>query len=458
MVRSLMLAVMAVAVSSGARGDEPLRQKIGQMIIVGLIGQTVSDTLYADLSERNVGGVILSGANGNLKNPLQIQQLTAQIRSAAATPPFIATDQEGGAVARLNSSNGFASTSSAYKLGTTYASLDSTRTQTAMMAGWLKNSGFNVNFAPVVDVNVNPVSPAIGYYGRSFSAVPLTVAQHARVFIEECHAKSVVTALKHFPGHGSAGTDSHLSLPDITATWSAPELIPYSDLIGNNSVDMVMIGHLFHSGIDSVYPSSLSRRTIQGLLRDSLGFGGVVVSDDLYGMKAITDNYGFWDAAEKSITAGTDILLYVSNTFNGSSLCRQLVDTLEARVRRGVIPESRINESFARITALKSRYVSTAVTPAMSAGGAIPAGFRLSNYPNPFNPTTTIQFTIVDRQPTIVRVYDLLGREVSTLVNEVKEPGTYTVQFDGSGLSSGAYFTRVSAGGYAATRRMLLVK
>jgi beta-N-acetylhexosaminidase len=422
-----VLMLMACALTVVARGDEPLRQKIGQMIVVGLLGPTASDTLLADLSVRNLGGVILSGANGNLKNPLQIQQLTARIRAAAATPPFIATDQEGGVVARLNGSNGFAATVSAYTLGTTYASLDSTRKQTAMMAGWLATSGFNVDFAPVADVNVNPGSPAIGHYGRSFSASAVTVAQHDRVFMDECHAKGIMTALKHFPGHGSAGTDSHLSLPDITATWSAPELIPYTELVGAGAVDMVMVGHLFNAGIDSVYPSSLSRSTIQGLLRDSLGFSGVVITDDLYGMKAITDSYGFWDAAEKSINAGTDVLLYVSNTYNGSSLCRQLVDTLEARVLRGVIPETRINESFARVTALKARYPATPAAVATDGRGTVPADFALlQNYPNPFNPATTITYRIAAAAHVTLTVYDVLGRAVAVPVNEPRSAGLHT--------------------------------
>jgi beta-N-acetylhexosaminidase len=453
-----LFILLSLHVPPHALADEPLRRKIGQMIIVGFLGQTVSDSVYADLSLRNLGGVILSGANGNLKTPAQIQQLTSQLRNVAQTPPFIATDQEGGLVARLNSSNGFASTYTAFTLGTTFASLDSSHKQASLMGSWMYSCGMNLNFAPVADVDVNPVSPAIGYYGRSFSPNPFTVAQHAQAFVDEFHAKGIVTTLKHFPGHGSAGTDSHLTLPDITGTWTVSELTPYRELIKTKSVDMVMIGHLFNASIDGVYPASLSFLTVQGLLRDSLHYSGVAITDDLYNMKAITDNFGFWDAAEKSINAGTDILLYVYNLYNGASLCRQLVDSLESKVHRGRISEARINEAYTRIMQLKNKYAITMVTEPIAATGTSPRDFELSNYPNPFNPSTIIRFSIPVAGHVTVKIYDLLGREVETLVEKTLSAGRYETRWSAPRLPSGVYLCRLQSISGTVTVRLMLLK
>ena len=340
-----------------SQDEEILRKKLGQMIIVGFVGESAPEGVLEDLSTRNLGGIVFDAANGNLKSPAQIQRAIDQIRNGAETPPFIAIDQEGGTVGRLNGSNGFASTPTAHELGTIVGSLDSTRKQASLMASWLRSCGFNVNLAPVSDVDVNPESPIIGNRGRSFSADPARVAAYDQVFVNEFHALNIITALKHFPGHGSAGTDSHLTLPDITHTWSASELTPYRELLKTNSIDMVMVGHLFNASLDSVYPSSLSRATVQGLLRDSLQYNGVTITDDLFGMKAITANFGYWDAAEYAINAGVDILMYAFNVLNNESLCRQLIDTLLSKVKAGLIAETRIDEAYNRILRLKKKYI-----------------------------------------------------------------------------------------------------
>jgi beta-N-acetylhexosaminidase len=434
------------------------------MIVVGFIGQTVTDSLLADLSQRNLSGVILSGANGNLKSPGQIQELTFQLRSVAQTPPLIAVDQEGGVVARLNGTNGFAATVSAFTLGTTYASLDSTRKQAALMASWVSSSGMNIDFAPVVDVNVNPSSPAIGHYGRSFSADPYTVAAHAQTFVDEFHAAHLMTSLKHFPGHGSATTDSHLTLPDITSTWSSMELIPYRELLKSKSIDVVMVGHLFNALIDSVYPTSLSRLTVQGLLRDSLHYSGVVITDDMYNMAAITKNYGFWDAAERSINAGVDVLLYVSNTLNNASLTRLLIDTLESKVQRGLISEARVNEASVRIAQLKNRYLVTGIQRPNLAASTPPVRYELTNYPNPFNPSTNIHFEVPFRSHIRVSIYNNLGQRVAEILSEEKEAGKYERIWNAR-VPSGVYYCRLEATSadrtgvtYTEIRKMILLR
>ena len=178
------------------------------------------DTLKSDLANRLVGGVVMFVWSENLANPAHIARFTGQLQALAHVPLLLAIDQEGGKVARLSASNGFAATSTAYDLGTVLNQESTTQGAASTMAGWFVQTGLTMNLAPVVDVNVNPASPAIGALKRSFSADAATVARHASWFIDEFHAKHILTALKHFPGHGSATADSHLGFTDITTTWS----------------------------------------------------------------------------------------------------------------------------------------------------------------------------------------------------------------------------------------------
>ncbi|MBW6458457.1 MAG: glycoside hydrolase family 3, partial [FCB group bacterium] len=231
----LCIVILVQPLSAGIT----LEDKIAQMIMVGFSPSSdFEDTLYYDIAYRNLGGVILMGYN--IQNPVQVAALCAGLQDHAATPLLIATDQEGGYIARLKASNGFAATPTAYYLGSVLDKEDSTRFWADRMAEWLEHSGINVNLAPVADVNVNPSSPAIGYRERSFSADPCKVADHTGWFASEFHERGIVTALKHFPGHGSAVGDSHLGFTDITQTWIGDELIPYRELITGGYTDMIM--------------------------------------------------------------------------------------------------------------------------------------------------------------------------------------------------------------------------
>jgi beta-N-acetylhexosaminidase len=333
------------------------------------------------------------------------------------------------------------------------------------MSGWLRSSGFTTDFAPVVDVNVNPQSPAIGALGRSYSSNPQTVALHSQAFIDQFHVRGLMTTLKHFPGHGSATTDSHQQLPDITGTWADSELIPYRSLIGSHSVDMVMVGHLYNAHIDSLYPTSLSKRAITGLLRDTLGYQGVVITDDLYNMKAITDLYGREEAASLSINAGTDILLYVSNLMeNGTSLLHHMIDTIEARVTSGAIPMSRIDESYQRIQALKARYILNSLSPPLTGPGVLPTRATLGNYPNPFNPATVLRYDLPQKSRVHLAVYNMLGQLVGTLADGVADPGTHEIRFDGNDRATGVYLARLEvrpldgSEGHTVTTKLILIR
>lgn len=436
--------------------DAELRAKIAQMLIVGFNGTALDDSLYQDLVKRNLGGVILMGRN--CSQSTQIRRLTDQIRQAAHIQPFIAIDEEGGRIARLNASNGFENTYTAYQLGSLFQSEDLTREQAAKMAIWLHDMGINQNLSPVVDVNINPSSPAIGYLERSFSSDPDIVSKHAGWFIEEFHRQNIITTLKHFPGHGNAAGDSHLLLPDITRTWADSELVPYRELIGSGQADVVMVSHLYNAHIDSVYPASLSPHAINGLLRAQLGFAGVVISDDFYNMRAITDNYGFDTTIELAINAGTDVLLYVYNMYQGQSLCRRFIDLVEAKVNAGRISRANIDSSYQRIMALKNKYLATGVKPVVACAATMPTYFSIRNYPNPFNSATTIVLQFTERSKAEILVYNIRGQYVKTLATDVFSSGVHRLTFDAAELNSGVYFVQVRTKGIVNQHKMILIK
>ena len=437
---------------------DSLSYKIGQMVMAGFIpGSEFEDTLYYDIQHRNLGGVILM--RYNLDNPEQIADLTASLQDSASTPLFIATDEEGGVVARLDETNGYALTKRALTLGT-INNEDTTRAEAALMAGWLHDAGINTNLAPVADVNVNPTSPAIGHYGRSFSADPYIVSEHVAWFSDEFYKQNIVTALKHFPGHGSAIGDSHDGFTDITTTWSRSELIPFDELIQSGYHGMIMTGHLYNANLDTLYPATLSRPTITGILRDSLGFQGVVISDAM-GMGAINNNYSFIESVVQSINAGVDILLYTSNEKYEHSIVKQIVRVVTTAIDSGVISEARIDESYDRIMALKSS-THTAIAPTRP---WIADSFELLAYPNPFNPSTTISFHLDQelRETLEISIYTVTGQLVQRNFIRATGSGDYRLLWNGTDLNgqsvpSGTYIYSLKIDNKILSGKMTLLK
>lgn len=451
--RNLLFLLIFLSPNIYIFGQPSLRQKIAQMIIVGFnSNSSFADTLITDLKDRNLGGVILYGQN--VISSSQLAVLTAQLRINSKTLPFIAIDQEGGRVARLNENNGYRATNSAYKLGTIINLEDSTRSEAQEMAKWLSDGGININYAPCVDVNVNPASPAIGAKDRSFSENPLSVFYHADWFIDEFNTKNILTTLKHFPGHGSARTDSHLGFTDVTYTWTQDELLPYKDLINQGFDDNIMVGHIFNSKLDSLYPASLSYNTITNLLKDSLKFEGLIISDEML-MKAITTQFSFEGAIELAINAGVDILLYSTNEWQNRSLVNYIVDVIENKVNSGIIPESRIDESFNKIR-IKKDFINSLDENMKSE--IINVKLNVSNYPNPFNSSTIITYDLPKDGRVTIIVYDLLGRKIETLVNEYAKAGKYSTNFNSDGLSTGIYFYRLEIAGNYTVGKMIYLK
>jgi beta-N-acetylhexosaminidase len=429
-----------------------LRHKITQMLIVGFPGTSLTDTtIINDIQKKQVGGVILFAQN--ITSLLQVQQLNNSLQSLSQVPLFISVDEEGGRVARLKASNGFENTFTAYQIGTIFNNADTTISWADLMGGWLSESKFNIDLAPVVDVDVNPTSPAIGYLDRSFSRIPDTVFFHSNLFISELHKKNIFTTLKHFPGHGSATSDSHDGFTDITSTWADSELVPYRKLIQNGYNDFIMSGHLFNANLDSTYPASLSYKVLTGLLRDSLKYNGLIITDGMF-MGAITDNYSFDEAVTLAINAGNDILLYTTNVLNGESLVDSVVNIVIDKISKGIITENRIDESYNRIMLKKQLLTNVEYI----ASKVIPDDFNLVNYPNPFNSTTQIMFTISRSGMISLKIFNILGEEIKEIANQYFDAGTHKISFNADLLSSGVYLIRMNLEGNYSSHKIILMK
>ena len=342
--------------------EPSLEEKIGQMLMVGFRGLAVvdGDPILRDIRQYHLGGVILfdrdvasGGAQRNIASPGQVRELVATLQKAARVPLLVAIDQEGGRVARLKEQQGFPRSLSARFLGDRNDP-QLTRRETAFMATALAAAGINLNLAPVVDLNVNPDNPVIAKLDRSFSSDPQVVVDQAEAFIAAHHERGVLCAIKHFPGHGSSRDDSHLGLVDVSETWSDVELEPYRRLIANGIVDVVMTAHIYNKQLDPVYPATLSRAVITGMLRGMLGYDGVVISDDLQ-MGAIRAEYSWEETVQTAIDAGVDILLIANNTQFDPGVVPKTVDLIQTLVREGKVSPQRIDASYQRIQRLKAR-------------------------------------------------------------------------------------------------------
>ena len=333
----------------------------GQMIMMGFRGaRAAANPVLTDIKNLELGGVILFDRDYNSKltsrNVTSKSQLTILIKALhehSDYPLFVAVDQEGGKVCRLKVEKGFMYLPSAREMGA--QSVKQTEKLAEELATELDTLGINVDFAPVVDVEVNPNNPAIARLDRSFSPDPKIVTDQARAFLQGLASQHIIGCIKHFPGHASSLTDTHLGMADITDTWQSDiELYPYKQLISENIVDIVMVGHLINKDIDEDYPASLSEKHINVILRGQLGFKGLVISDDLQ-MSAINDHYSLEEVVFLSINAGMDILLYGNNIKYDPDLGPKIHAAILKLVANGKISRERLEESYTRIYNLKKK-------------------------------------------------------------------------------------------------------
>lgn len=332
---------------------------IGQMILTGIGDFSYmpdNAEILEEIKDGKVGGVILFEKNINAEHPkIQLKRTIDSLNAAASIPLFISIDEEGGRVNRLKPKYGFPVTKQAGALGL-INNLDSTALYANNTASTLSLYGFNVNYAPDVDVAINPDNPVIAKLGRSYSDDPTVVAMHAQKVIDVHRDNKVLTVLKHFPGHGSSKNDSHLGVADVSDTWQFSELMPYKYLLDSGRVDAIMTAHIVNEHLDpDKLPATLSPYIISNILRGVLDYQGVVFTDDMQ-MHAISKNYGFEESIRMAINAGVDVMLFCNNVpGNERRTPSQIHAIITNYVAQGDISEERIKESYYRIMKLKSK-------------------------------------------------------------------------------------------------------
>uniref|UniRef100_UPI0040481D70 glycoside hydrolase family 3 N-terminal domain-containing protein n=1 Tax=Aliarcobacter sp. TaxID=2321116 RepID=UPI0040481D70 len=364
--RILILCMFCFSLSIGlfandeAYTKENIEKMISKMIVLGFNGETIqsNDEIYKNI-QNGLGGVILfdkdpndKNKRKNIRNKEQLSKLSIQLQKISEQKLLISIDQEGGIVQRLKQSDGFVNTLSASdvsKKGEAFA-----RQSYSALAKDLKESGINTNFAPVVDLAINKNNKVIVTKKRSFGESSKEVIKYSSIFVEELRKKDVISVLKHFPGHGSSLADSHLGFVDISNTWNEKELEPYRYFIKNNKVDMIMTAHVYNKKLDDVYPATLSYNINTKLLRNRLGYEGVLISDDLQ-MYAISKHYSLKDTLTLAINSGVNILLYANQLANPISL-KEIVDTIYSQILSEKISLERIIESNKRIDSMLNKY------------------------------------------------------------------------------------------------------
>jgi beta-N-acetylhexosaminidase len=329
--------------------------KIGQMIIMGINERTFlsdSDLLRQELHYK-IGGIIIFEKNlTKTASAANLTKLITDLKAEASIPLFMAIDEEGGKVHRLKEKYGFVSMPSAAVSGA--LAPDSTYNYAYRLASELKGLGFNLNFAPVVDVAINPENPIIAKVQRSYSASPNLVTEHALAFIRAHRANGIHTTLKHFPGHGSSSTDTHKDLVDVTKQWQMKELVPYARIIDSGQCDAIISCHVVNCHLDTgCIPSTLSKAINTDLLRDVLGFNGVVFSDDMQ-MYAISKHYGIEKAIAMAVNSGVDVVVFGNNVNQFDRItATEVHGIIKKLVLNGEISLQRIDESYKRIMAMK---------------------------------------------------------------------------------------------------------
>ncbi|MBR2387048.1 hypothetical protein IKA92_07125 [bacterium] len=346
------ISIISLAFCFNQAYGATLENMIGQKLMVGFHGNSHSrqfKTVLKQIKRGEVGGVIIF--KHNFKNKKELLELTDKINnSKAPCKPFIAVDEEGGVIQILNAKNGFKNFISAKKI--VLLNDNVAHTQYSNMAKILKEAGFNINFAPTVDLNLNKDS-IINKKERSFSADPNVVNKYASIVIEEHFREKIITSIKHFPGHGSLASDTHKGFSDASNSWDVIELEPYKKLINKNNLQTVMVSHVFINKIDSNYPASMSENTIKKLLREEIGFNGVVVTDDLQ-MGAIKNNYSLDETIIQTSKASADILLFANFFEPDMKIPKKAVKIIKKAIENGEITEEEIEKSYNRIIELKN--------------------------------------------------------------------------------------------------------
>jgi beta-N-acetylhexosaminidase len=324
-----------------------LDEKLGQMIMVETYSQSYSGDIKTMVEQQHAGALIIYAKN--MVTPDQLRALTADTQAHAATPMFITMDEEGGNVDRLGNLHFAQPLPSAKYLGST-GNPSLAFDAGSRAAAELKAFGINVDLAPVVDVRTIP-NPVIG--PRPYGSTAATVDAFAGAFLDGLQQNGMIGTLKHWPGIGSVALDPHKTLPTVTrsrAELEATDFATFRDLLAK-SPGMIMVTHVLVNAIDPSMPSSLSPKLVQGILRDELGYQGVIITDNLW-MKGVSLRYSLAEASVLAVLAGNDLL---EGPWNPTTM-RDVLNGLRNAVNSGRISQQRIDESVRRILTLKAQY------------------------------------------------------------------------------------------------------
>ncbi|MDQ0194371.1 beta-N-acetylhexosaminidase [Paenibacillus wynnii] len=326
-----------------------LDEKIGQMLLVGIEGTSLDESAKRMISEDKVGGIILYADNiSNLQGMVKLINNLKKTNFDNSAPLFVSVDQEGGKVSRMPKE--FVSIPSNRKVGDTN-NANLAYTMGELLGRELSLTGFNMNFAPVLDINSNSQNPIIG--DRSFGSSSARATKMGLAEVKGLRSENMIPVVKHYPGHGDTSVDSHLELPVVNKTaqqLAELEWIPFQAAI-KDKIEAVMVAHILFPKLDPDKPASLSKIIIGEHLRGNMGYKGVVITDDLT-MGAIVKHFNLGTAAIDTIKAGSDILL-IAHGYDNEKL---VFNKIKQSVKNGTISEERINESVQRILTLKSNY------------------------------------------------------------------------------------------------------
>lgn len=338
---------------------QDIEKMIANMVILGFYGKNIdkNSVIYKEV-KAGLGGVILFDKDPrdknkikNIQSPEQLKRLNSSLQNISKQKLFISIDQEGGIVQRLSSKNGFFSTLKANQISKKSEAF--AKKEYKKLSFMLASNGLNLNFAPVVDLAINNQNSVIVKKGRSFGKSTKDVVKYASIFVDELKNQNVISVLKHFPGHGSSLKDSHKGFVDISNTWSKKELKPYEEFIKNDKAQMIMTAHVFNKNLDEKYPATLSYKVNTQLLRETLGFKGVLISDDLQ-MYAIAKHYNLEDTLSLAINSGVNILLFANQLAKPIRL-KTIVDTVYKLILEEKILLDSIIKSNEKINQLKRR-------------------------------------------------------------------------------------------------------
>lgn len=371
------LKVICKSLCEVIEGVQILSSKIGEMLIIGF-HESVFDLeglIGENIKRYHVGGVILYGGAGlgtekggarNIESPEQLVGLTKALqehgrkhRLKEEGDLFISIDHEGGEVVRLFEKDDFSYENISPKELGSMNDRSKTFEYAESLGRYLKGFGINLNFAPVVDLGVNPDN-FIYKRERCFSDNPEVVYEQGDAFVEGMHKNGIETALKHFAGHGSSFHDTHYGVADVSQTWTKKELEPYIKFIEKGYRSMIMSSHVINKQLDDTclpnkngelgpVPATFSKKMITDLLRNKLGFQGVVITDDMT-MGAIADQYEFEDALKYAINAGVDMIILANHKEDQTG---RAVEIIQRLVEAGEISIDRIDEAYGRIMNLK---------------------------------------------------------------------------------------------------------